>query len=426
MTYLMTMALGLMFVALGSRPVQAQSPTSDAHISEFHKTAARSPCLGIEVGGSPSAWVDEQDSLALVALYDATDGDNWTNKTNWLTGPVASWYGVQVVGDSVVVLDFAGNGLSGSLPPELGNLSDLRVLQLIGNTLSGSLPPELGKLVNLSCLELSSTQISGLIPPELGNLINLQNLMAFGTQLSGPIPSELGNLTSLSWLVLTENQLSGPIPSELGNLTNLSVLSFYGLQLSGSIPSELGELANLINLVLSKNQLSGSIPPELGNLTNLRGLYISDNQLSGPIPMTFTNLDSLSTFEFFNTNLCEPVDPAFQNWLQGVAIVRNTGVCTATTKEAELNLPTKYTLSHSYPNPFYGTTRIRYGLPQSASVSLKVYDIQGRAVRIIVHENQSAGWHEVIFEGGMLPGGVYFYHFESGNFHAVRQMVLLR
>ena len=71
------------------------------------------------------AQVNETDSLALVALYNATDGPNWRDNANWLTGSVASWYGVGVTGDRVTHLDLRFNQLTGSIPPELGNLTNL-------------------------------------------------------------------------------------------------------------------------------------------------------------------------------------------------------------------------------------------------------------------------------------------------------------
>ena len=135
-------------------------------------------------------------------------------------------------------MDLSGNDLSGSIPPELGKLSNLSWLDLYGNDLSGSIPPELGKLTNLEDLDLSGNDLSGSIPPELGNLTNLRNLLLYGNDLSGSIPPELGNLTKLVLLYLSCNSLSGSIPPELGKLTNLGDLDLSGNSLSGSIPPE--------------------------------------------------------------------------------------------------------------------------------------------------------------------------------------------
>ena len=92
------------------------------------------------------------DKAALVALYEATDGDNWTNNTHWLSDrPLGEWFGVTTDADGRVTwLALGGNQLSGSIPPELGNLANLTWLNLPRNQLSGSIPPELGNLTNLT------------------------------------------------------------------------------------------------------------------------------------------------------------------------------------------------------------------------------------------------------------------------------------
>ena len=60
-----------------------------------------------------SAQVNIQDSLALVALYDATNGDHWKNNSNWLFDPVSTWYGITLQGDRVYVINLYDNGLEG-------------------------------------------------------------------------------------------------------------------------------------------------------------------------------------------------------------------------------------------------------------------------------------------------------------------------
>ena len=122
--------------------------------------------------------------------------------------------------------------------------------------------------------------MSGEIPAELANLSNLEDLDLSDNQLSGEIPAELGNLSNLEDLDLSDNQLGGEIPAELGNLPNLRLLFLQGNQLSGEIPIELGNLPNLWSLHLADNQLSGEIPIELGKIPNLS---LDGNQLSGRI-----------------------------------------------------------------------------------------------------------------------------------------------
>jgi len=90
------------------------------------------------------------------------------------------------------------------------------------------------------------------------------------------------------------------------------------------------------------------------------------------------------------------------------------------------DLPAAYRLDANYPNPFNPQTTLRYALPEPATVRLVVYDALGRVVQVLVDRPQAAGWHEVSFEGAMLPSGVYFYRLEAGTYQAVRSMLLVK
>ena len=105
---------------------------------------------------------------ALEALYDATDGPNWTHSTNWKTpAPLDDWYGVDTDADgNVTGLTLGNKALSGPLPAELGRLSQLEVLYLHSNALSGPLPAELGQLSQLRVLYLGNNALSGPLPAE--------------------------------------------------------------------------------------------------------------------------------------------------------------------------------------------------------------------------------------------------------------------
>ena len=250
-----------------------------------------------------SAAIPVAEREALIALYDSTNGASWQSNTNWLGAPgtECSWYGVHCdQGQTAVTeLGLTWNGLSGTIPAELGGLTSLEKLGLGLNELSGPIPPELGNLTVLEELQLGPSQVSGPIPASLGNLTNLKHLVLSSNQLSGSIPPELGNLTNLDLLDLRQNQLSGAIPPELGNLTALAIGLFLSENhLSGAIPPELGNLTHLTGLTLFSNQLSGPIPPELGNLTALQELYMAGNQLSGPIPDSVLNLPNLFSWGF--------------------------------------------------------------------------------------------------------------------------------
>ena len=269
--------------------------------------------------------IPQVECEALVALYNSTDGSNWKDSpdNNWnVTNTPCSWTGVTCVDGHVTGISLYKNQLNGSLPSELGNLSQLTYLNLGGdywhatNQLSGSIPSELGNLSQLKFLSLDWNQLSGSIPNELGNLSQLTVLKLDNNQLSGSIPSELGNLSQLTVLDLYDNQLSGSIPSQLGNLSQLTVLELDNNQLSGSIPRQLGNLSQLTELDLYDNQLSGSIPSQLGNLSQLTSLELYGNQLSGSIPSQLGNLSQLTYLDLWDNQLSGSIPSELGNLIQ--------------------------------------------------------------------------------------------------------------
>ncbi|MCF8267844.1 MAG: choice-of-anchor A family protein [Ignavibacteriales bacterium] len=85
-----------------------------------------------------------------------------------------------------------------------------------------------------------------------------------------------------------------------------------------------------------------------------------------------------------------------------------------------------FSLDQNYPNPFNPTTTIRYSIAEDSRVSIRVFDLLGREVAVLVDRNQSAGVYNVNFDASQLSSGVYLYRIEAGNFSSVRKLMLLK
>ncbi|MGE5344085.1 MAG: leucine-rich repeat domain-containing protein [Candidatus Omnitrophota bacterium] len=235
--------------------------------------------------------ISAQERAALIAFYNANDGDHWHYSGGWKgnqnepdgfsrIGSEGSWFGISVVGDTVVQISICCETRINQIPPEFVNLSNLESLYLEEDGFTGAIPLPVYGLKKLKTLYLRGNQFES-IPSGIANLTNLEILSLDVNKISR-IPPELGSLSALQQLHLGANNISGAIPGELGNLTSLTVLDLWKNHLSGNIPPELGNLPQLVSLTLSSNELTGTIPPQLGKY--VKNLDLSGNRLSGTIP----------------------------------------------------------------------------------------------------------------------------------------------
>ncbi len=100
-------------------------------------------------------------------------------------------------------------------------------------------------------------------------------------------------------------------------------------------------------------------------------------------------------------------------------------------RSGSISLPFVYKLEQNYPNPFNPVTVIRYSIPENQFVSLKLYNVLGKEVAVLVNAKKEAGRHAIEFNGRDLASGIYFYKLEAeGNsgqkFVSTKRMVLIK
>ncbi len=197
---------------------------------------------GLAVSSASQAAIS--DSLvqeALKALYTSTAGPSWSSPTGWTSDPGIEilcpdpvavpeiiTHGVVCDGnDNVVELVLNDNNLVGTIPAEIGNLSNLVRLKLQNNKLNGNIPSELGLLSKLVELRLFNNELEGSIPESLTDLTNLLYLDLYDNQLSGQLPVGLGKLTRLWYFYINGNKFIGDLPSDLINMGSISTDRLY-------------------------------------------------------------------------------------------------------------------------------------------------------------------------------------------------------
>jgi len=177
---------------------------------------------------------------------------------------------------------------------------------------------------------------------------------------------------------------------------------FYG----GYVESEL-------QLISAQNSTQGDVTQQL--------LHVDQN---------YATMDSTSviTMQFLNT-----APPIPDGWVRDYVLIvtgryaQGSGNSKLSKgKKPSNNLPTVFALHQNYPNPFNPVSTIKYDLPRDVQVTIKVYDILGREVKVLVDQFMKAGYQQAQFDGTNLASGVYFYRIEAGSFVSSRKMVLLK
>ena len=265
------------------------------------------------------------DREALVALYNATDGENWNESDNWLSdAPLGEWEGVVTNDDGrITELQLHTNDLSGEIPPELGSLFNLSYLYLNDNDLSGEIPAELGSLSDLRALYLNNNALSGCVPSSLEDQLDLDYselsdllycptgtpsttgsgnaptaTVAPGPAAATAPPAASGSVeTDREALVALYNATDGENWNESDNWLSDAPLGEW----EGVVTNDDGRVTEL---QLPTNDLSGEIPAWLGGLSNLTGLWLSGNELSGCVPRSLEDQLDFSVFDLGGLPYC--------------------------------------------------------------------------------------------------------------------------
>jgi hypothetical protein len=399
------------------------------------------------------------DSLALVALYNSTGGDNWTNNSGWLTdAPLSAWAGVTLTGDRVTGLDLGNNNLTGEIPSQLARMSRLKNLNLASNQLGGEIPARLGQLAELQTLALNGNQLSGRIPTTLTGLSRLDELAVDNTGVC-----ESDDASFQAWLDGVGNVRSTGEPCTTSGSYDVKAGQTGTIGLSGSGASirvtENEDTGNGGSISFSRDdnppqnstfsQEEATTPSgvavsptatvnrswtfsaedfesdDLGfrvrlDTSDLKGIKDVDQLVILKREDENEEWRALNTSREYNVLVSEKLS-SFSEFTVGGDAADNP------VPTDDQPAPTEFALRGNAPNPVRQATTIRYALPRSGRVTLTVYDVLGRRVATLLgDEKQAAGRKRVRFDASGLAAGVYLYRLTAGSYAETRRMVVVR
>ncbi len=212
---------------------------------------------GLDAGAAHIFELEDADRAALVALYNATDGPNWSRRNNWLSNaPLSNWYGVETNDDGQVTeLNLESNNLKGDFPIAVAGLPALKRLILRNNNLSGQIPADVQAASLLETLDAGENMLTLPLPDNLGDLQNLQTLLVDNNNFMGPVPEVLTQLQSLQILYLNDNAFNGSVPEKFGGINTLRVLHLQNNNIV-DLPPFGNDQPNLVELYVFNNILT--------------------------------------------------------------------------------------------------------------------------------------------------------------------------
>ena len=277
----------------------------------------------------PSAY--ERDRAALMALYEATGGKNWTRSDNWCSDkPFGEWFGVATDSKGrVTSISLVQNNLTGHIPADVFSLYELIALDLQYNELTGEIPAEVGNAKKLGAIKLQHNKLTGTIPESIYGLDNLYMLELWSNKLSGELSEKFWSMPSLEHLAVDDNKITGQLTAAVAKAKKLRWLGVGSNLLKGTIPAAITELTELMyfsienhpvsngTITETQNEISGPIPSNLDKLRKLHYFLVENNNLEGNLPKCLAQMPVLKCLEVYGNRLSGEIPEevvACENW----------------------------------------------------------------------------------------------------------------
>lgn len=414
------------------------------------------PLYNISAEGQTGLYV-----VGASSIYKSTNsGNNWQSLVK---GYREDFYSIKVINENTIFacgddsrLIKSTDGGSTWISNKSGNLTELRDIYFINQT-TGFVVGDSNKILKTADCGLSwqITTSSALFPTCISFCNQNTGILGCGygiilkTTDAGNNWVEIssyGIITPQKIQMLNQNVVYATTFSYIGKSTNggCNWISFYPTSLNygwyyglfffnentGFVTSDSGFVLKTTNggnnWITSKPGDNSSlmaikfIDYQTGYVTSKNGnIYKTTDGGNNWFKQFRITTQNLLGIDFLNSNT------GFICGTNGTILKTTTGGNTAISQITS-NIPTNFKLEQNYPNPFNPTTNIRYSIKENTFVALKVFDVLGRMVNILVNQDQKAGEYEVSFNGENLSSGVYFYTLKTEKYNETKRMLLLK
>ena len=376
-------------------------------------------------------------------LKSTNSGTNWITQTSGVTRKLTSIY-------SITTLQAVAVGEKGTILRTTNAGTNWQNISLADTTINlnkvgykGSLPfGIIAGIVGDNGSLFQSTDFVLWNPVQTGTTRNLRDFFFTGNGSTGFLTGDSGTVlyttnAGLNWTSdfflqsLTEERINAAI--RISDSTFAGIAGNEFIIFSGNEPILPVELASFNSVV--KNNVVTLLWMTMQEVNNY-GFDVERSSASGGVKSQTTNewskigfisgngtSSSLNNYEYTDRNL---VSGKYKYRLKQNDFNSNFKIYNLT-NEVTIGIPQVFSLSQNYPNPFNPSTTIDYNLPVDGKVSLKVYDLLGREVEVLVNEFVNAGYYSVSFnKDNAFAGGVYFYRLHSQSFTDTKRMILVK
>ncbi|MBN1184303.1 MAG: leucine-rich repeat domain-containing protein [Bacteroidales bacterium] len=309
---------------------------------------------------------------------------------------------INAVSDLINLIRLSADGNQISNIDALTNLSNLRDLNIMDNQIEDI--DVLSNFTDLEILSLSNNQIKNI--DALSGLLHLRSLFLSFNNINNI--NSLSGLISISQLYINNNHIQDI--SVLSNLTEIFNLYLHSNEIEDI--DALSNLTKITHLTLHHNQLNDNDLPNLYPLDYLYNQWVDTEGYGGGYLDLRWNLGFTEQAIRILADSLDQLDYEHILWDEGSDV---------TIKEAEKIKDFK--LFNNYPNPFNPFTNIKFTLPKSEMVTLKIFNLMGQEKETLINEYLTVGMHQVKWSARELPSGIYFYKLQAGEISETKKLI---